>query len=53
MTTFSGDIENQFGPPAERSSRYGPGKSLEFTAGGGDAEVSVEVFSGNVALRKS
>lgn len=51
VSTFSGGIDNAFGPPAERN-EHGPGKSLNFSTGGGGAEVAVSTFSGNVELRK-
>ena len=52
IETFSGSIENEFGPAAERSDRYSPGKWLKFTTGDGDAEINVESFSGTVRLKK-
>ena len=36
-STFSGRIENDFGAEAERTSRWVPSKSLEFSTGSGDA----------------
>lgn len=51
VTTFSGSIDNDFGPEAKKTDKYLPSKSLEFTAGSGSARVSVESFSGNVSLR--
>jgi DUF4097 and DUF4098 domain-containing protein YvlB len=50
VTTFSGNIQNAFGPDGERTSRYGPGRELRFTAGGGGARVVAKTFSGNVRL---
>lgn len=51
VETFSGGINNGFGGgEAERTSRYAPGKRLDFTIGSGDAQVSVESFSGSVTL---
>jgi DUF4097 and DUF4098 domain-containing protein YvlB len=52
IETFSGRIDNEFGgPEPKRTSRYAPGKWLEFATGSGDAQVSIETFSGNVTLR--
>jgi hypothetical protein len=51
VETFSGRIENEFGPEAERDSELVPGKSLQFTTGGGDADVEIESFSGRIELR--
>jgi len=51
VETFSGGINNGFGGgEAERTSRYAPGKRLDFTLGSGDAQVRVESFSGSVTL---
>mgnify|MGYP002780499279 CR=1 FL=1 len=47
--SFSGDISNAFGPAAERESRYGPGRKLQFSTGRG-ARVSAQTFSGDVRL---
>jgi len=52
VQTQSGDIENGFGPPAERSNSFMPGKILEFSVGEGSADVTVESFSGSVKLVK-
>lgn len=51
VSTFNGEIDNQLGPPAERTSKYAPGKSLEFSIGGGSARVEIESFSGRVTIR--
>ena len=51
IETFSGSINNGFGgAEAERTSRYAPGKRLDFTLGSGDAQVRIESFSGSVTL---
>jgi hypothetical protein len=52
ITAFSGDIETDFGEKARRTSKYGPGKELEFQVGSGSARVRIEVFSGDVTVRK-
>jgi DUF4097 and DUF4098 domain-containing protein YvlB len=52
VTTFSGEITNDFGPPAHRTSEYGPGKELSFSTGGGGARVVAKSFSGGVYLKK-
>jgi DUF4097 and DUF4098 domain-containing protein YvlB len=52
VTTFSGEITNDFGPPARRTSEYGPGKELSFSTGGGGARVVAKSFSGSVYLKK-
>lgn len=50
VTTFSGSIENAFGPRPERTNDYAPGQELSFTVGSGDARISVDSFSGSVRM---
>lgn len=50
LSTFSGSITNEIGPPPERSSDYTPGQELRFEAGTGGPRVSVSSFSGSVKL---
>ena len=52
IETFSGDIDDAFGHKARRTSKYAPGRELEFTEGDGNASVEVESFSGDVKIRK-
>lgn len=52
VNSFSGDIANDFGQRAERTSRFAPGESLSFTSGAGGAMVTVKTFSGDVRLRR-
>jgi DUF4097 and DUF4098 domain-containing protein YvlB len=52
VSTFSGDITNELGPAAEKSSRWTPEKELKFTTGSGGARVTVETLSGAVHIRK-
>jgi DUF4097 and DUF4098 domain-containing protein YvlB len=51
VTTFSGAINNEFGPEARRTNKYTTEKELEFSTGGGGAQVSISSFSGSVNLR--
>jgi DUF4097 and DUF4098 domain-containing protein YvlB len=51
-STFSGNIDNDFGQKASRTSKYSPGKELEFTTGDGDADVELNSFSGDIRIRK-
>jgi DUF4097 and DUF4098 domain-containing protein YvlB len=50
LSTFSGAIDNAIGPPAERTSRYAPGKEVSFSTGAGGPRVRVNSFSGSVKL---
>lgn len=50
ISSFSGRIDNCFGPKPERKSRYAPGSELRFTHGGGQGEVRVKTLSGDVEI---
>ncbi len=50
ITTFSGEIDNAFGPRGKRTSRYAPGRELKFTLGDAETRVDVTTFSGDVFL---
>jgi DUF4097 and DUF4098 domain-containing protein YvlB len=52
VETFSGDIDNELGPAATKTSDYVPAKELRFSTGSGGARVSIESFSGRVKLLK-
>jgi len=52
IETFSGGIDNGFGQKARKTSKYAPGRELEFTTGNGDARVRIDTFSGDVVIRK-
>lgn len=50
VETFSGDIDNCFGPKAERASKYAPGRELRFTQGNGSAKVNISTLSGTISF---
>jgi DUF4097 and DUF4098 domain-containing protein YvlB len=52
IETFSGEIDNAFGQKSRKTSKYTPGRELEFTVGGGEARVRINTFSGDVVIRK-
>jgi hypothetical protein len=52
IETFSGDIDNDFGPKAERTSQYAPGKELSFRTGDGETRIEASSFSGSVEIRE-
>jgi DUF4097 and DUF4098 domain-containing protein YvlB len=52
VSTFSGDIVNELGPAAEKTSQWTPGKELSFTSGSGGVRITVETLSGTVNIRK-
>jgi DUF4097 and DUF4098 domain-containing protein YvlB len=51
LGTFSGDIDNDFGPSGSKRG-FGPGKNASFSTGDGDARVRVSSFSGDLRLVK-
>jgi DUF4097 and DUF4098 domain-containing protein YvlB len=52
VRSFSGDIDNCFGPKPERTSEHGPGSELRFKEGKGSGRVSLSTLSGDVELCK-
>jgi len=53
VETFSGEIDNGFGQKSRKTSKYAPGRELEFTNGNGDARVRINTFSGDVVIQKN
>ncbi len=49
--TFSGGIRNEFGVEAQKKSKHGPGRTLRYQQGGGDADVEMKTFSGNITIK--
>ena len=52
ISSFSGSIENEFGDKASRTSKHGPGNTLNFSTGSGSARITAESFSGTVRINK-
>jgi len=50
IETFNGRIDNCFGPDAVRTSRYTPGRELQFTEGDGDARITVNTLNGRLNM---
>jgi DUF4097 and DUF4098 domain-containing protein YvlB len=50
IESFSGDIENCFGPQPRDTSKYTPGSELNFTQGSGGARVEIETLSGEIIV---
>lgn len=48
VKTFSGDIQSDAG--TVQKPRYGPGRSLETTLGGGDGDIAINAHSGSVRV---
>ena len=52
IETLNGSIRNCFGPEPRRTSKYGPGKELSFTEGGGDGDIEISTVNGGISLCK-
>lgn len=52
VNTYSGRIDNAFGPEARQIDRYSPAKELSFTHGSGSGRIEVDSFSGDIELRR-
>jgi DUF4097 and DUF4098 domain-containing protein YvlB len=50
VETFNGEIRNCFGPKPVRTSKYAPGRELNFTEGKGDGWVTIKTLNGDVNL---
>lgn len=50
IESFNGDIDNCFGPDAERTSRYTPGLELSFQQGDGDGRVTISTMNGDISV---
>jgi len=50
IETFNGDIRNCFGPKAVRTSKYAPGKELNFSTGDANGWVTIKTLNGDVSL---
>jgi DUF4097 and DUF4098 domain-containing protein YvlB len=51
VSTFSGNIQNDFGQEPVRKDKYLPAKELRFSLGGGDARISMQTLSGTIHLK--
>jgi DUF4097 and DUF4098 domain-containing protein YvlB len=52
VSSFSGSIENELGPPSRKAGHHTPGRELEFQTGPGGVRVEVRTMSGAIALHK-
>lgn len=52
IESFNGPIDSCFGPKAERTSKYTPGRSLKFTEGDGSARVTARTLNGRFRMCK-
>lgn len=52
ISTFSGEIDDEFGIGTIQREEYVPAKELSFSTGSGGARITVETLSGSVHIRK-
>ena len=52
IETFNGSIRNCFGPEAQRTSRYTPGRELKFSEGSANTRVTIRTLNGGVRVCK-
>jgi DUF4097 and DUF4098 domain-containing protein YvlB len=52
LSTFSGDIRNDFGQVPTKPDELNPAKELKFSTGSGAARVSLQSFSGDVSVNQ-
>jgi DUF4097 and DUF4098 domain-containing protein YvlB len=52
ISTFSGEIEDEFGIGTVQQEEYVPAKDLSFSTGSGGARITVETLSGGIHIRK-
>jgi DUF4097 and DUF4098 domain-containing protein YvlB len=50
VSSFSGDINSCFDSPAERTSKYGPGKTLQGSRGEGAGYMRLKTMSGDIEV---
>ena len=50
LSSFNGEIRNCFGPKAQRSSEYAPGRELRFRDGTGSSRVRIKTLNGDISV---
>ncbi len=50
LESFSGQLRNCFGQTPRKTSKYTPGRELDFTHGSGGARVEIQTLSGEVSI---
>ncbi|MGH8110376.1 MAG: DUF4097 family beta strand repeat-containing protein [Rhodanobacteraceae bacterium] len=50
VSSFSGDIDTNFGPTPQRTSEFGPGKSWHYRSGSGNADIRIRTLSGDIRV---
>ena len=49
-SSFSGDIDTDFGPQPQRTSEFGPGKEWHYQSGSGKADIRIRTLSGDIRI---
>jgi DUF4097 and DUF4098 domain-containing protein YvlB len=49
-SSFSGDIDTNFGPQPRRTSEFGPGKEWHYQSGSGKADIRIRTLSGDIRI---
>jgi DUF4097 and DUF4098 domain-containing protein YvlB len=50
VSSFSGDIDTNFGPQPRRTSEFGPGKEWHYQSGSGDVDIRIRTLSGDIRI---
>lgn len=50
-SSFSGDIDTNFGPKPQRTSEFAPGKTWNYQSGSGTASVRIHTLSGDIRVQ--
>lgn len=50
VSSFSGDIDTDFGPKPQRTSEFAPGKEWHYQSGSGNTDIRVRTLSGDIRI---
>lgn len=50
VSSFNGEIRNCFGPKAQRTDEYAPGRELRFQEGSGSARIRIKTLNGDIGV---
>jgi DUF4097 and DUF4098 domain-containing protein YvlB len=50
VSSFSGDIDTNFGPKPQRTGEFAPGKEWHYQSGSGNADIRVRTLSGDIRI---
>jgi DUF4097 and DUF4098 domain-containing protein YvlB len=51
VSSFSGDIDTDFGPKPQRTSEFAPGKEWHYRSGSGNTNIRIRTLSGDIRIR--